>query len=55
MLTTLRVLVWTSPTPTGIVPLIYQIKDKNRLKAVKSAAVTAKTADEWIEIIKSLP
>ena len=37
-----------------IVPLIYQIKDMNLLKAVKSALVTAKTADELIESIKSL-
>lgn len=37
-----------------IVPLIYQIKDTGLLKAVKSAVLTAKTADELIEIIKSL-
>ncbi len=37
-----------------IVPLINQIKDTNLLKAVKSAVVTAKTADELIMIIKSL-
>lgn len=37
-----------------IVPLIYQIKDTGLLKAVKSAVVTAKTADELIDIIKSL-
>jgi hypothetical protein len=37
-----------------IVPLIYQIKDVNLLKALKSAVVTAKSADELIEIIKSL-
>jgi predicted transposase/invertase (TIGR01784 family) len=37
-----------------IVPLIYQIKDTNLLKAVKSAVVTAKSADELIAIIKSL-
>jgi predicted transposase/invertase (TIGR01784 family) len=37
-----------------IVPLIYQIKDTNLLKAVKSAVVTSKTADELIGIIKSL-
>jgi predicted transposase/invertase (TIGR01784 family) len=37
-----------------IVPLIYQIKDTNLLKAVKSAVVTSKTADELIQIIKSL-
>ncbi len=37
-----------------IVPLIYQVKDTSQLKAIKSALVTAKTADELIEIIKSL-
>ena len=37
-----------------IVPLIYQIKDTNLLKAVKSAVLTAKSADELIGIIKSL-
>ena len=37
-----------------IVPLIYQIKDTAQLKAIKSATATAKTADELIEIIKSL-
>ena len=36
------------------VPLIYQIKDTNRLKAVKSAMVAVKSADELIGIIKSL-
>jgi predicted transposase YdaD len=37
-----------------IIPLIYQIKDTGLLKAVKSAVVTAKTADELIDIIKNL-
>ena len=37
-----------------IMPLIYQIKDTNRLKALKSAVVTAKATDELIVIIKSL-
>jgi predicted transposase YdaD len=37
-----------------IVPQIYQIKDTGLLKAVKSAVLTAKTADELIDIIKSL-
>jgi predicted transposase/invertase (TIGR01784 family) len=37
-----------------IIPLICQIQDTNRLKAVKSAVVTAKTADELTRIIKSL-
>jgi flagellar biosynthesis/type III secretory pathway protein FliH len=37
-----------------IIPLIYQINDTGLLKAVKSAVVTAKTADELIDIIKNL-
>jgi flagellar biosynthesis/type III secretory pathway protein FliH len=37
-----------------IVPLIYQIKDASLLKAVKSAVVSAKTADELVDILKSL-
>jgi hypothetical protein len=37
-----------------IVPLINRIEDTNRLKALKSAVATVKTADELIEIIKSL-
>jgi predicted transposase/invertase (TIGR01784 family) len=37
-----------------IVPLIYQVKDTSQLKAIKSAIITSKTADELIEIIKSL-
>jgi flagellar biosynthesis/type III secretory pathway protein FliH len=37
-----------------IVPLIYQIEDISVLKAVKSALMTVKSADELIDIIKSL-
>ncbi len=35
-----------------IMPLIYQIKDISLLKVVKSAVLTAKNADELIDIIK---
>ena len=35
-----------------IMPLIYQIKDISLLKALKSAVLTSKNADELIEIIK---
>lgn len=35
-----------------IMPLIYQVKDISLLKVVKSAVLTAKNADELIDIIK---
>ena len=36
-----------------IMPLIYQIKEISLLKVVKSSVLTAKSADELIDIIKN--